>query len=111
MLSFNLAYPQGTNYALMFGTNIYDTWEDLFNPINDVESVGLKLSESYGFKVEIIRNHPETIIDNSTFEKPNLYASGVVHVFVNGVPVLQNEEMTGNAPGKYLNRNKEANMK
>lgn len=64
-----------------------------------------------GLPADITIFNPETIIDNSTFEKPNLYASGVVHVFVNGVPVLQNEEMTGNAPGKYLNRNKEANMK
>lgn len=61
-----------------------------------------------GLPADIAIFNPETIIDNSTFEQPNLYASGVIHVFVNGVPVLQNEKMTGNAPGKYLNR-KEAN--
>lgn len=57
-----------------------------------------------GLPADITIFNPETIIDNSTFENPNLYASGVVHVFVNGIPVLLNEEMTGNAPGKYLNR-------
>ena len=57
-----------------------------------------------GLPADIVIFNPETITDNSTFDQPNLYASGVIHVFVNGIPVLQNEEMTGNAPGKYLNR-------
>jgi len=64
-----------------------------------------------GMPADITIFNPNTIIDNSTFEQPNLYASGVIHVFVNGIPVLQNEEMTGNAPGKYLNRITEASMK
>lgn len=62
-----------------------------------------------GLPADIVIFNPETIIDNSTFDQPNLYASGVIHVFVNGVPVLQNEEFTGNAPGKYLNLIKEKN--
>jgi dihydroorotase/N-acyl-D-amino-acid deacylase len=62
-----------------------------------------------GLPADIVIFNPETIIDNSTFEQPNLYASGVIHVFVNGVLVLQNEEMTGNAPGAYLSLIKEAN--
>ncbi|GAB5472670.1 MAG: amidohydrolase family protein [Maribacter sp.] len=57
-----------------------------------------------GLPADVVIFNPETIIDNSTFEQPNLYASGVIHAFVNGIPVLQNEEMTGNAPGIYLNR-------
>ncbi|MCO4822166.1 MAG: amidohydrolase family protein [Flavobacteriaceae bacterium] len=64
-----------------------------------------------GLPADITIFNPETIIDNSTFEKPNLYASGIVHVFVNGIPVLLNEEMTGNAPGNYLNKKTEANKK
>ena len=64
-----------------------------------------------GLPADITIFDPETIIDNSTFEQPNLYASGVIHVFVNGIPVLLNEDMTENAPGKYLNRRTEANIK
>ena len=60
-----------------------------------------------GLPADIVIFNPETIIDNSTFEQPNLYASGVVHVFVNGVAVLKEEEMTGKAPGQYLNLKKE----
>lgn len=64
-----------------------------------------------GMPADITIFNPETISDNSTFEQPNLYASGIIHVFVNGIPVLLNNEMTGNAPGKYLNRRTEANKK
>jgi hypothetical protein len=38
-----------------------------------------------------------------------LTASGVIYEFVNGVLVLQNEEMTGNAPGAYFSLIKETN--
>lgn len=55
-----------------------------------------------GLPADIVIFNPETIIDNSTFEQPNLYSSGVIHVFVNGLPVLENEVMTGTASGKYL---------
>ena len=59
-----------------------------------------------GLPADIVIFNPETIIDNSTFEQPNLFASGVIHVFVNGIPVLLDEEMTGDAPGKFLKRTK-----
>jgi hypothetical protein len=42
------------DYALLFGTNKYDNWSDLVNPVFDVESIGKELEERYGFKVEII---------------------------------------------------------
>ena len=47
---------------------------------------------------------PETIIDRSTYEEPNLMPTGVVHVFVNGVAVLRDGELTEEAPGKFLPR-------
>lgn len=42
------------DYALLFGINKYDHWNDLVNPVYDVESIGKELEERYGFKVEII---------------------------------------------------------
>lgn len=42
------------DYALLFGTNKYDNWSDLVNPVYDVESIGKELEERYGFKVEIV---------------------------------------------------------
>lgn len=45
---------------------------------------------------------PATIIDRSDWDHPNRFAEGVVHVVVNGVPVLRDGTMTGEAPGRVL---------
>ncbi|HEY0113855.1 MAG TPA: D-aminoacylase [Allosphingosinicella sp.] len=45
---------------------------------------------------------PATIRDNATFEKPHQYATGVRHVFVNGVQVLRDGEHTGATPGRAV---------
>ncbi len=42
------------------------------------------------------------IQDHATFEKPHQYATGMVHVFVNGVQVLKNGEHTGATPGRVV---------
>jgi len=45
-----------------------------------------------------------TIIDNSTWDEPHLFSTGVIHVLVNGTAVLRDAEMTGEAPGTFLRR-------
>ncbi|MFN3324237.1 MAG: N-acyl-D-amino-acid deacylase family protein [Bryobacteraceae bacterium] len=45
---------------------------------------------------------PATIIDNSTWEKPHQYSTGVRYVFVNGTLVLEGERHTGARPGRIL---------
>jgi N-acyl-D-amino-acid deacylase len=45
---------------------------------------------------------PATIRDNATFEKPQQYAMGMRHVFVNGVAVLRDGEHTGATPGRVV---------
>jgi N-acyl-D-amino-acid deacylase len=45
---------------------------------------------------------PATIADHATFEKPHQYATGMRHVFVNGVAVLRDGEHTGALPGRAL---------
>jgi len=42
--------------ALLFGTDKYDYWTDLVNPIDDVHAIGKELKEKYGFQVEIVEN-------------------------------------------------------
>lgn len=44
------------DYALLFATDDYDTWNDLTNPVNDAVTIGKELEESYGFKVEVVKN-------------------------------------------------------
>jgi N-acyl-D-amino-acid deacylase len=45
---------------------------------------------------------PASIQDHATFEKPHQYATGVVHVFVNGTQVLRDREHTGAKPGQVM---------
>lgn len=43
-----------------------------------------------------------TVIDKATFEDPHQYAEGAHYVFVSGVAVLSNSQMTGERPGKII---------
>jgi len=51
---------------------------------------------------DVVVFDPATITDHATFEKPHQYATGVKHVFVNGVQVIKNGEHTGAKPGRAL---------
>lgn len=44
----------------------------------------------------------DQIQDHATFEDPHQYASGMVHVFVNGTQVLKDGEHTGERPGRVV---------
>ena len=45
---------------------------------------------------------PAKIEDHATFENPKQYATGMIHVFVNGVRVLKDGEHTGAFPGRVV---------
>jgi N-acyl-D-amino-acid deacylase len=45
---------------------------------------------------------PAKIQDHATFAQPHQYATGMLHVFVNGVQVLQDGEHTGAKPGQVV---------
>jgi N-acyl-D-amino-acid deacylase len=45
---------------------------------------------------------PKTVGDTATFAKPQQYAVGMRHVFVNGVQVLKNGAHTGAKPGRVV---------
>ena len=47
---------------------------------------------------------PDTVIDTAVFGNPHQYAKGTHHVFVAGTPVLLDEEMTGERPGRVLRK-------
>jgi N-acyl-D-amino-acid deacylase len=51
---------------------------------------------------DIVVFDPATISDHATFDKPHQYATGVVHVFVNGEQVLRDGEHTGEMPGQVV---------
>ncbi|HMI67778.1 MAG TPA: hypothetical protein VK517_17170, partial [Cyclobacteriaceae bacterium] len=51
---------------------------------------------------DIVVFDPLTIVDHATFEEPHQYATGMVHVFVNGTMVLENGEHLGTLPGRCV---------
>ena len=54
------------------------------------------------FFADVVVFDPATIQDHATFEDPHQYATGVVHVFVNGTQVLKDGEHTGATPGRVV---------
>ncbi len=45
-----------TDYALLFGTDEYDEWNNLFNPVKDAQTIAKELETNYGFKVDLVLN-------------------------------------------------------
>jgi len=55
-----------------------------------------------GYFADVVVFDPASIRDHATFEKPHQYATGMRHVFVNGVQVLKEGEHTGAKPGRFV---------
>jgi dihydroorotase/N-acyl-D-amino-acid deacylase len=55
-----------------------------------------------GMWADVVVFDPETIRDVATFENPNRLSEGMRFVLINGVPVIDEGEMTNALPGKVL---------
>ena len=55
-----------------------------------------------GYFADVVVFDADTIIDHATFEEPHRYATGMAHVFVNGVQVLKDGAHTGATPGRFV---------
>jgi N-acyl-D-amino-acid deacylase len=55
-----------------------------------------------GYFADVVIFDPEEIGDRATYEEPHQYSVGVVHVFVNGIQVLEDGEHTGATPGRVV---------
>jgi len=53
-----------------------------------------------GMLADVVVFNPATVTDNATYEKPHQYPTGIEHVIVNGVPVLDPKGLTGARPGR-----------
>jgi len=80
--------------------------EEAIYKLTSLPAANLKISKrgalKTGFYGDIVVFDPEKIQDNATFEKPHQYATGMVHVFVNGIQVLKDGEHTGALPGRVV---------
>ncbi len=55
-----------------------------------------------GCFADVVVFDPARFIDHATFANPHRYATGMRHVFVNGVQVLRDGEHTGAMPGRVV---------
>ena len=55
-----------------------------------------------GYYADIVLFDPKTITDHATFDNPHQLATGMYHVFVNGVQVLKDGKHTGALPGRVV---------
>lgn len=53
-----------------------------------------------GMLADVVVFNPATIRDNATYERPHQYSTGIEHVIVNGVAVLDPKGLTGARPGR-----------
>ncbi len=74
--------------------------------LSKLPATNLKLQKRGELKVgnyaDIVVFDPNAVKDNATFAKPHQYASGMIHVFVNGVQVLKDGEHTNARPGRFV---------
>ena len=55
-----------------------------------------------GHMADLVVFNPQTISDTATYQRPLQYPTGIEHVVVNGVPVLDPKGLTGARPGRPL---------
>ena len=55
-----------------------------------------------GYYADVVVFDPAQVRDTATFAKPHQLATGMSHVFVNGVQVLRDGKHTGAKPGRFV---------
>lgn len=55
-----------------------------------------------GMLADVVVFNPATVRDLATYEQPHQYPTGIAHVVVNGVPVLDPKGLTGARPGRPI---------
>jgi N-acyl-D-amino-acid deacylase len=98
------------NFARLLGKYVRQekviTLTEAIKRLTSLPAENLKLERRGGLRqgyfADVVVFNPETIIDHATFEKPHQYATGMVHVFVNGIQVLKDGEPTGATPGRVV---------
>jgi len=57
-----------------------------------------------GLFADVVVFDEAKIEDRATYTEPHQYATGIVHLIVNGTPVIQSGALTGEKPGRVLRR-------
>ncbi|UVO55209.1 amidohydrolase family protein [Sphingomonas sp. SUN039] len=98
------------NFARVLGKYARDektlTLADAVRRLSGLPAENLRIARRGTLKVgnyaDMAIFDPKTVGDTATFAKPQQYAVGMRHVFVNGVQVLKDGEHTGAKPGRVV---------
>jgi N-acyl-D-amino-acid deacylase len=98
------------NFARLLGKYVREdkalTLEEAVRKLTSQPAENLGIKErgrlAQGLFADLAVFDPAKIADHATFDKPHQYATGMRHVFVNGVQVLQDGEHTGAKPGRVV---------
>ncbi len=98
------------SFARLLGKYVRDeklmTLEEAIRRMTSLPASNLKIKDRGALRVgnyaDVVIFDPAKIQDHATFEEPHQYATGMIHVFVNGQQVLKDGEHTGNRPGRLV---------
>ena len=98
------------NFARLLGKYVRDEkvipLEEAVHKLTTLPATNLKIERrgalKEGYFADLAIFNPEEIQDHATFENPHQYATGMIHVFVNGKQVLSEGEHTGALPGRVV---------
>ncbi|HEY7216195.1 MAG TPA: D-aminoacylase [Thermoanaerobaculia bacterium] len=98
------------NFARVLGKYVRDEkvipLQEAIRKLTSLPSGNLKIRDrgllKDGYFADIAVFDAAKIQDHATFDKPHQYATGMRHVFVNGVQVLKDGEPTGAAAGRVV---------
>jgi N-acyl-D-amino-acid deacylase len=98
------------NFARLLGKYVRDekviTLEDAIHKLTELPASNLRIKKrgslKTGYYADLAIFDAAKIADHATFENPKQYATGMVHVFVNGIQVLKDGEHTGAMPGRVV---------
>jgi len=98
------------NFARLLGKYVREEkvipLEEAIRRLTGLPAANLKLKRrgllETGYYADVVAFDPASIQDRATFDRPHQYATGVVHVFVNGTQVLTDGEHTGARPGRVV---------
>lgn len=98
------------NFARVLGKYCRDEkiiiLQEAIRKLSKLPCTNLKIAKRGELKAgnyaDVVVFDPATVTDHATFANPHQYATGVIHVFVNGVQVLKDGEHTNAKPGRFV---------
>ena len=98
------------NFARVLGKYVRDEHviplEEAIRKLTSLPAMTLRIKErgqlTPGYFADIVVFDPKTVADHASYERPHQYATGVRDVWVNGIQVLKDGELTGQKPGRVV---------